>query len=134
MSQRPIQMMLRFRSADFHDWKAAFDEYEHVRARHGALGHQLSRSINDPQEFLAVIPFTSHGGAVGYAHDPDRHPLKREVFGSSAMRIHSWEESIHELIDAGGYGYTVQDFGRAWSPVYQRLEAAASSVKSDRST
>ena len=117
MSQSPIQLVLRFRSAEFAQWKAVFDEYEEVRVRHGALGHQISRSLDDPDEFLAVVPFTSHGGAIGYAQDPDRNPLKRAVMGHAAMRIHGWEESIHELVDAGGYGFPVHEFGRAWSPV-----------------
>jgi hypothetical protein len=117
MSRYPIQLVLRFHSPDFARWKEMFDQYEEIRVRHGALGHQISRSIDDPQEFLAVVPFTSNGGAAGYSQDPDRHALKRSVFGDPAMRTHGWYESIHELVDAGGYGYAVQDFGRAWSPV-----------------
>jgi hypothetical protein len=125
MSRRPVQLVLRFRSVDFEEWKALFDEYEEVRVRHGALGHQISRSINDPNEFLAVLPFTSHGGAIGYSEDPRRYPLERAVMGA-AMKHHGWEESIHELVDAGGYGFPAQDFGRAWAPVYQRPQVPAS--------
>jgi hypothetical protein len=117
MPTAPIQLVLRFRSVEFAQWKAEFDKYEEVRVRHGALGHQISRSLDDPDEFLAVVPFTSHGGAIGYSQDPDRNPLKRVVMGNAAMRTHGWEESIHELVDAGGYGFPVHEFGRAWSPV-----------------
>ena len=122
MSHCPIQLVLRFRGADFEDWKATLDANEELRVRHGALGHQISRSIDDPHQFLAMIPFASLGGAIGYCHDPDRFALKRAVFGQPAMRHHAWEESIHELIDAGGYGYAAEEFGRAWSPVYHRLD------------
>lgn len=123
MSHCPIQLVLRFRSVEFSEWKAVFDEYEEVRVRHGALGHEISRSMKDPSEFLAVVPFTSHGGAIGYSQDPDRYALKRAVMGRAAMRNTSWYESAHELIDAGGYGSPVYDFGRAWSPVYHRSQA-----------
>src|SRR4051794_13168321 len=104
VSHSPIQLVLRFSSVEFTQWKAAFDQYEEVRVRHGALGHQISRSINDPHEFLAVVPFTSHGGALGYSEDPDRYALQLAVMGSAATRNHRWEESIHELVDADGYG------------------------------
>jgi hypothetical protein len=123
MPHSPIQLVLRFRSADFTEWKATLDEYEEVRVRHGALGHQISRSIDDPHAFVAVVPFASLGGAIGYCQDPDRHALKRAVFGGAAMRTHGWDESIHELIDAGGYGYTAEEFGRAWSPVFHHADA-----------
>jgi len=122
MSHSPIQVVLRFRSSDFTDWKAVLDEQEEIRVRHGALGHQISRSIDDPHEYLVVLPFASKGGAIGYCHDPDRFPLKRSVFGKAAMRDHDWEESIHELIDAGGYGDGSGDFGRAWAPVHHHLD------------
>jgi hypothetical protein len=123
MEHRPVQLILRFRADDFASWKAALDEHEDVRVRHGALGHQISRSIEDPHEFLAVVPFTSHGGAIGYYQDADRFALKRAILGSAALREHGWEESIHELIDAGGYGHPTEEFGRAWSPVYHHLES-----------
>jgi len=131
MSQCPIQLVIRFHSSDFTQWKAALDECEEIRVRHGALGHQISRSIDDPNEFLAIVPFTSHGGATGYFQDPDRHALKRAVFGKSGLRDHSWEESIHELVDAGGYGYAAEEFGRAWSPVYHHLVVEPSGQRDD---
>src|SRR5215831_19126315 len=90
VSHPPIQLILRFRTVDFTDWKAAFDDHEGARVRHGALGHQISRSVNDPHEFLAVVPFTSRGGAIGYAHDPDRDALKLAIFGKAAVRNHEW--------------------------------------------
>jgi hypothetical protein len=68
------------------------------------------------------VPFASLGGAIGYSQDPDRFALKRAVFGKYALRDHGWEESIHELVDAGGYGYASEEFGRAWSPVYHHLQ------------
>jgi hypothetical protein len=134
MSHSPIQLVVRFRSTDFETWRAALDANEQVRVRHGALGHQISRSIDDPQEFLAVVPFTSLGGAIGYSQDPDRFLLKRAVFGTSGLRSHAWEESIHELIDAGGYGYAAEEFGRAWSPVYHRLDEGAAGNEQQRSS
>jgi hypothetical protein len=117
MPYRPIQLVLRFRSTDFAQWKQIFDEYEEVRVRHGALGHEISRSVADPHEFLALVPFASQGGAVGYSSDPERHALMRAIFGRPALRSHSWDETIHELVDASAYGYIAPELGRAWSPV-----------------
>src|SRR5262249_27333924 len=125
MSYGPIQIVLRFRSGEFSDWKRLLDEQEEIRTRHGALGHQISRSIDDPHDFLAVVPFASLGGAIGYCQDPDRFALKRAVFGKYALRSHEWDESIHELVDAGGYGYVSEEFGRAWSPVHHHLQLDA---------
>lgn len=131
MSDSRIQLVLSFRSVDFEEWRRAFDSHREVRVRHGALGHQISRSVVDPHRFLVVVPFASHGGAVGYSRDPNRRGLQRAVFGASAMRNHGWEESIHELIDADAYGYAAKDFG---TPGRRRTPTTSSSLRRRRMT
>jgi len=41
--ERPgsVQFVIRFRGGDFESWKEAFDEYEPVRVKHGAVGHWI---------------------------------------------------------------------------------------------
>jgi hypothetical protein len=38
-------------------WKAVFDEHEGVRRRHGATGHTVHRSADDPNGVIVVNHF-----------------------------------------------------------------------------
>ena len=62
-----VEFVIRFRGGSFESWKAAFEKHEPARIRHGAVGHWIARSIDDHNEFIAVVEFTSVGGARGYA-------------------------------------------------------------------
>ena len=55
---------------DFEAWKQVFDEHEAVRRRHGATGHQLYRSADDPNEVTVVNQFPTREQAEAFATDP----------------------------------------------------------------
>lgn len=46
----PAALVLRFRVADFDDWKAVFDSAESVRIDHGIIGHHVNRAEDDPND------------------------------------------------------------------------------------
>jgi hypothetical protein len=97
------QFVIRFRGADFDTWKAAFDAHQLARVRHGAVGHWIARSIRDSNEFIAVVEFTSPGGATGYAIDDDRLNLERGVMIDGGPHHRTWEEGIYETVDTETY-------------------------------
>jgi hypothetical protein len=105
-----VEFVLRFRAAEFAVWKQAFNEQRALRVKHGAIGHQVSQLVGDPQDFQVVIQFTSPGGAKGYAEEATRYELQRiaMIEGGIHERWY-WDESIRETIDAETYGYTPYD-------------------------
>jgi hypothetical protein len=90
--------VIRFRGGNFENWKAAFDKHEPDRLRHGAVGHRIARSIDDPHEFIAVVEFTSVGGARGYAADADRLEVQEAVMIEGGPHRKTWEEGINETV------------------------------------
>ncbi len=101
--QGRVEFVIRFRGGEFDSWKAAFDEQESVRVRHGAIGHRISRSVDAPHEFLGVVEFASVGGAKGYAEDVQRLHLARALGIEGGPHRRSWEEAIYESVDVAKY-------------------------------
>lgn len=97
-SEGSIQFVIRFRGGDFEQWKAAFDAHEPQRVRHGAVGHWVARSLDDPKEFIGVVEFTSRGGAHAYAEDPDRMDVQRALLVEGGPHRKMWDEGIHEVV------------------------------------
>jgi hypothetical protein len=97
------EFVIRFRGGNFENWKAAFDKHEPQRIRHGAVGHWIARSIDDPHEFIAVVEFTSVGGARGYASDPDRLDVQEALLIEGGPHNKTWDEHIAEVVDRATY-------------------------------
>jgi hypothetical protein len=98
-----VEFVIRFRGGNFENWKAAFDDHEAARIRHGAVGHWIARSIDDPHEFIAVVEFTSVGGARGYAADVDRLDVQESLMVEGGPHRKTWEEGINETVDRVTY-------------------------------
>jgi hypothetical protein len=99
-----VEVVIRFRGADFDRWKAALDAHEPERIRHGAVGHWIARSIDDPNEFIGVVEFTSRGGAKAYSMDVDRLEVERVAMIEGGPHNRTWEEAIYETVDTVTYG------------------------------
>ena len=98
-----FQIVIRFRGPDFEAWRAAFDAHEPQRVKHGAVGHWIARSVDDPSEYIGVVEFTSRGGAHAYAEDPDRMDVQRAVHLDGGPHNKTWDETIVETIAAVTY-------------------------------
>ena len=98
-----VEFVIRFRGGNFESWKAAFDKHEPQRIRHGAVGHWLARSIDDPNEFIGVVEFTSIGGARAYAADADRLDVQQALLLKGGPHHKTWEEGISETVDKVTY-------------------------------
>jgi hypothetical protein len=103
-SSGSVEFIVRFRAAEFEQWKLLFYQQQDLRVKHGATGHRLCRLVGDAHDFEAVISFTSLGGAQGYAAEVSRYELQRQaaVEGGGHHRVH-WDEAIRETIDAARY-------------------------------
>ena len=51
-------------------WKPVFDGNRHVRTGHGATGHTLYRSVEDPNTLVIVNDFATVEGANAFVADP----------------------------------------------------------------
>ena len=98
-----VEIVMRFRGTDFDKWKAALDGNEPDRVRHGAVGHWIARSIDDPNEFIGVVEFTSRGGARDYAMSLDRLEVEQAVMIEGGPHNRTWDEAIYETVDAATY-------------------------------
>jgi hypothetical protein len=98
-----VEVVIRFRGADFDTWKAAMDAHEPARVRHGAVGHWIARSIGDPNEFIGVVEFTSLGGARDYLMGVDRLDVDQAVMIEGGPHNRTWEEAIYKTVDTATY-------------------------------
>jgi hypothetical protein len=98
-----VEVVIRFRGADFDTWKATLDAHEPARVRHGAVGHWISRSIGDPNEFIGVVEFTSLGGARDYVMGVDRLDVDQAVMIEGGPHNRTWDEAIYETVDTATY-------------------------------
>ena len=55
---------------DYEGWKPVFDEHGAVRRQHGATGHRIHRSLDDPNTLVIVNEFATEEGARAFAADP----------------------------------------------------------------
>ena len=65
-----IHIIVQHTVRDYDAWKSVFDEHEAVRRQHGATGHTLYRSADDPNEVTIVNQFPSREQADAFAADP----------------------------------------------------------------
>jgi len=63
-------VMVQHKVRDYDAWKSVFDEHQAVRTRHGATGHELYRSLEDPNEVTVINQFPSREQAEAFAADP----------------------------------------------------------------
>jgi len=63
-------VIVQHKVRDYDAWKSVFDEHQAVRTRHGATGHELYRSLEDPNEVTVVNQFPSREQAEAFAADP----------------------------------------------------------------
>ena len=55
---------------DYDAWKQVFDEHRAVREEHGATGHIIYRSLDDPNLVTVVNAFPSAEAARAFTADP----------------------------------------------------------------
>jgi hypothetical protein len=76
-------MLLHFETDDYDAWKPTFDNDPIGRREGGAIGHMLSRSVDNPNEVFIRVEFPSVDQATAF-----RDKLSASgVFERAGMRI-----------------------------------------------
>jgi quinol monooxygenase YgiN len=65
-----VQVVVSHHVHDFDKWFQVFDEHGDVRREHGATGHRLYRSLDDPGRVVIVNDFADEAGARAFLTDP----------------------------------------------------------------
>jgi hypothetical protein len=55
---------------DFDQWYPVFEEHGEVRRTHGATGHTVNRSVEDPNQLVIVNDFATVEDARAFMGDP----------------------------------------------------------------
>ena len=64
-------ILVQHRVRDFATWKPVFEEQGGlVRTRHGATGHRLYRSLDDPNDVVVAVEFPAEERARSFLSDP----------------------------------------------------------------
>lgn len=64
------QVVVQHTVEDFDTWKPVFDEHRAVREKHGATGHSVYRSADDPNNILVINEFPDLDSAKAFSDDP----------------------------------------------------------------
>lgn len=62
------KLIARLHVRDYDTFKSVFDELRTARQEHGAKGHRLHRSLDDPNKVLVVTEYGSADQARDFAH------------------------------------------------------------------
>jgi quinol monooxygenase YgiN len=82
-----IQVIVSHNAADYDQWYAAFTDHEKVRRSHGATGHRVYRSVDDPGGIVIVTEFPDAGGARAFLADPSLKEAMARAGVTSAPEI-----------------------------------------------
>ena len=66
-----VKVVVQHHVADYDVWYPVFTEHEAARRKHGATGHALLRSKDDPDTLVIVTEFASADGGAGVHGRPD---------------------------------------------------------------
>lgn len=64
------KVIVQHHVADYDRWLEVFTQHGEVRRRHGATGHSINRSVDDPNSLVVVNDFATVAGAQAFAADP----------------------------------------------------------------
>ena len=63
--------VVRHRVADFDAWKKMYDGFAPIQAEHGVQGHEVLRSIEDPNDVIVTHRFDSREAARAFFAMPE---------------------------------------------------------------
>ncbi len=91
-----MYVIVQHRVRDYDTWKSVFDEHGALRRRHGATGHVIYRSLDDPNNLTVVNEFPSREQAEAFSHDPSlREAMERGgVIGEPTF---TWAEEVDSV-------------------------------------
>ena len=89
------QVVVQHSVEDFDAWKPVFDEHGEVRRAHGATGHRIYRTTEDPNTIVIVNEFATLEGAQAFMTDPSLKEAMARAGVTSAPQV--WIVDEHEV-------------------------------------
>ena len=89
--------LVRHRVADFDAWKKMYDDFGPIQAEHGVRGHQVLRSIENPNDVIVTHTFDSREAARAFFAMPEL----KEAMSQAGVNADSVEISYFDEVEAG---------------------------------
>ena len=86
-------LAVRHTTADFAAWKRGFDEHAAVRKEHGATGHTLLQSADDPNTVTILNRFPDRTSIEAFVNDPSLAEVMKRAGVVGPPDISIWEET-----------------------------------------
>jgi heme-degrading monooxygenase HmoA len=89
--------LVRHRVADFDAWKKVYDGFAPIQAEHGVQGHQVLRSIENPDDVIVTHAFDSHEAARAFFAMPEL----KETMSQAGVDAGTVEISYFDEVETG---------------------------------
>ena len=89
--------LVRHRVADFDAWKKVYDGFAPIQTEHGVLGHQVLRSIENPNDVIVTHTFDSRETARAFF----AMPKLKEAMSQAGVNADSVEISYFDEVESG---------------------------------
>ena len=89
--------LVRHRVADFDAWKKVYDDFAPIQADHGVRGHQVLRSIENPNDVIVTHTFDSRETARAFFAMPEL----KEAMSGAGVNADSVETSYFDEVETG---------------------------------
>jgi heme-degrading monooxygenase HmoA len=89
--------LVRHRVADFDTWRTEYDGFAPIQAEHGVQGHQVLRSIENPNDVIVTHTFDSREAASAFFAMPEL----KEAMGKAGVDPDSVKISYFDEVESG---------------------------------
>ena len=85
--------LVRHRVADFDAWKKIYDGFAPIQTEHGVLGHQVLRSIENPNDVIVTHTFDSREAAREFFAMPElKEAMSKAGVNADSLQISYFDE------------------------------------------
>ena len=89
--------LVRHRVADFDAWRKVYDGFAPIQAEHGVHGHQVLRSVENPNDVIVTHTFDSREAASAFFAMPEL----KEAMSKAGVNADSVEISYFDEVESG---------------------------------
>jgi len=89
--------LVRHPVADFDAWKKVYDDFAPIQTEHGVRGHQVLRSIENPNDIIVTHTFDSREAARAFFAMPEL----KETMSEAGVDADSVEISYFDEVETG---------------------------------
>jgi len=89
--------LVRHRVADFDAWRKVYDGFAPIQAEHGVQGHQVLRSVENPNDVIVIHTFDSREVANAFFAMPEL----KEAMSKAGVNADSVEISYFDEVESG---------------------------------